>query len=64
MFELMKKKMTTLKALAAATMNILLCHRAIYGGLALCHALGCLMTGEPELYGPMALLYAILALTG
>lgn len=42
----------------------LLCHRAIYTGLALCHVAGCIQTGEPELYGLMAILYALLALRG
>jgi len=44
--------------------TILLHHRAIYAGLSACHGWGCLLTGKPELYGPMAVLYAILALRG
>ena len=60
-FEL-TKTLTTLKTAAAAMMDTLLCHRAIYGGLALCHGFECLLAGEPNLYGVMAFLYAILAL--
>ncbi len=40
----------------------LLGHRAIYTGLAACHASGCVITDKPELYAPMAILYALLAL--
>ena len=39
-------------------------HRALYFGLAICHTAGCILTGKPGLYGPMAFLYAILALRG
>jgi len=40
------------------------CHRAIYGALAACHGLGSVITDKPELYGPMAMLYAIHAIRG
>lgn len=53
-----------LKTLAFACGKALYCHRAIYAGLAVCHGSGCFMTGKPELYGPMAFLYAVLALKG
>ena len=60
MFEPLKHLKTwTMKAF-----TILLHHRAIYAGLSACHGWGCLLTGKPELYGPMAVLYAILALRG
>ena len=42
----------------------LVCHRAIYAGLFACHMSGCFIAEKPELYGPMAALYAILALRG
>jgi hypothetical protein len=44
--------------------RLCLCHRVIYAGLAVCHSSGCFLTGKPELYGPMAVLYAILAVKG
>ncbi|MEM0908603.1 MAG: hypothetical protein AAGJ94_14640 [Pseudomonadota bacterium] len=40
------------------------CHRAIYGALSACHGSGCVITDKPELYAPMALLYAVLAVRG
>lgn len=39
-------------------------HRAVYAGLAISHGSGCIITEKPELYGPMALLYSLLALKG
>ena len=63
MFEL-KERLTTLKTALAHLFAVLTCHRAIYTGLAACHGSGCLITQKPELYGPMAVLYAILALRG
>ena len=60
MFELL----TTLKMRVLKLCALLLCHRAIYAGLSACHGWGCLITEKPELYGPMAVLYAILALRG
>lgn len=60
MFELLKMWKTKLMTAC----SILLCHRAIYAGLCACHGSGCWVTGKPELYGPMAVLYAILALRG
>ena len=53
-----------LKRFAFACGKALYCHRAIYVGLACCHGSGCILTGKPELYGPMAVLYALLALKG
>lgn len=55
---------TKLKTRAIKAVGILLCHRAIYTGLSICHGSGCVITEKPELYGPMAVLYAILALRG
>lgn len=60
MLELLMK----LKSWGALFCALLLCHRTLYAGLAACHGMGCLVTGKPELYGPMALLYALLALRG
>ena len=50
----------TLKTLAAIALG----HRVIYGLLSFAHANGCVMTDYPELYAPMAALYAILAWRG
>ena len=60
MFELL----TTLKIGVLKLCALLLCHRAIYAGQSACHVSGCLITEMPELYGPVAVLYAILALRG
>ena len=60
MFELLKKPKFWVQKLSA----ILFCHRAIYFGLSTCHGSACWITERPELYGPMAALYAILALRG
>ena len=60
MFELL----TTLKMRVLRLFALLFCHRVIYAGLSACHGAGCLITEKPELYGPMAVLYAILALRG
>lgn len=60
MFELLTK----LKTLALMLCATLFCHRAIYAGLSCCHGAGCWLTDKPELYGPMAALYAILAFRG
>jgi hypothetical protein len=59
MFEL-----TKLKYLVLCLAKALYCHRALYAGFALCHGSGCFLTGKPELYGPMAVLYAVLAVKG
>jgi hypothetical protein len=60
MFESMMK----LKYWTLLCCSVLFCHRALYAGLAGCHGAACWLTDKPELYGPMALLYAILALRG
>ena len=63
----MFEPMTTIQRLKdkiAALADVLFCHRAIYAGLSLCHGSACIVTEKPELYGPMAALYAILALRG
>ena len=60
----MSELLTKLKMRVLKLCALLLCHRVIYAGLCACHASGCLITGKPELYGPMAILYAILALRG
>lgn len=60
----MKELIETLKNGVASFCAIFLCHRAIYAGLSVCHGSGCVLTEKPELYGPMAALYAILALKG
>lgn len=61
MFESLKR-LLKLKTLGNSLADALVCHRTIYSGLAICHGLGCILTDYPELYGPMAVLYAILAL--
>ena len=60
----MFEPLTTLKLWLRMLYALLVCHRVIYAGLATCHGLGCLITDKPELYGPMAVLYVILALRG
>lgn len=60
----MNELKNTLKTNAANLCLALVCHRAIYAGLSVCHGAGCMLTGKPELYGPMAILYAILAVKG
>jgi hypothetical protein len=57
-------ELSKLKNCGIRFVNALRSHRAIYTGLAICHGYGCVLTGRPELYGPMALLYALLALKG
>ena len=63
MFELMTR-LNKVKAAFLWVASLLFCHRMIYLALSLCHGSGCLITEKPELYGPMAALYAILALRG
>lgn len=63
MFELLKF-LTPPRTLAVKLVQSLFCHRAIYAELAICHGSACLTTGEPALYGTMAVLYAILAVRG
>lgn len=60
MFEPLKNVETWAQLVCAK----LFCHRAIYAGLSGCHGAACWLTKKPELYGPMAVLYAILALRG
>jgi len=40
-----------------------LCHRSLYGQLCGCHSFAAWATGKPEIYVPMALVYAVLAWT-
>lgn len=63
MFKL-KKIQTTLKSRVVSWGEFLFCHRALYTGLSICHGLGCILTEKPELYGPMAFFYVILAYRG
>lgn len=58
------KTLSNWKNRAGPIAKALVCHRAIYAGLALCHGSGCFLTEKPELYGPMALFYTVLALRG
>jgi hypothetical protein len=60
MFELRTKLKSCVLMLCASMFR----HRVIYAGLSGCHGAGCWITDKPELYGPIALLYAILALRG
>jgi len=39
----------------------LCCHRRIYAGLGLWHGFAAVVTGKPEVYLPMAVLYLLLA---
>lgn len=55
-------RMLHLTSLVIRLLQAVYCHRAIYAGLALCHGTECLTTGKTALYGPMALLYLLLAL--
>ena len=57
MLNQLKKTLKTFVAIALG-------HRVIYGLLSFAHANGCVMTDYPELYAPMAALYAILAWPG
>lgn len=49
---------------AAKLLALLTSHRSVYAGLGACHGYGCLVTGKPELYGAMLILYGILAIRG
>ncbi|MGZ0189685.1 MAG: hypothetical protein ACKVH0_17055 [Alphaproteobacteria bacterium] len=60
----LKKRLTILKTTVMHLLPVLPRHRIIYLGLATCHGSGSLITQKPEFYGPMAVLYAILALRG
>lgn len=60
MLELLK----TWKSRLLTACAFVFCHRAIYAGLSACHWSGVWVTDKPQLYGPMAVLYAILALRG
>lgn len=53
-----------MKTAVVKTFEVLVSHRAIHAGLSACHGMGCVITDRPELYGPLAALYAILALRG
>lgn len=46
------------------TINAVLCHRSLYGQLSGCHLFAAYATGKPEVYLPMAALYAVLAGSG
>jgi hypothetical protein len=54
----------SLKSAALRLAKALVCHRAIYIGLAICHGSACVMTSHPEVYAPIAGLYLVLAVTG
>lgn len=54
--------LSRLKVKLKKIVAVLLCHRALYAFLSFCHANGCMMTDYPELYAPMAVAYAIMAL--
>jgi hypothetical protein len=49
---------------AAALWARITTHRALYAGLSMAHAQGCWLTEYPQLYAPMAVLYAVLAWRG
>jgi hypothetical protein len=45
-------------------MGTLLSHRALYAGLCACHVWAAVVTLKPGAYGPMAVLYLLLAVRG
>jgi hypothetical protein len=59
-----RKRLYSLNTAIRGFVRRLFCHRMIYAGLTVCHAFGCAITDKPQLYGPMAVLYAILAVLG
>ena len=48
----------------AKKMKWCVCHHALYGGLTACHGWAAYATQKPEIYVPMAVLYAVLAWRG
>jgi len=60
----LKSRLENLKTAINQHCERVLCHRVIYAGLSLCHGSGCVITDKPELYAPMAALYAILIWRG
>lgn len=58
------KRKLNFNTLVANLVEGMLCHRAIYVGLAITHGSGCILTDKPELYAPIALLYTVLAFRG
>ncbi|MEM1345916.1 MAG: hypothetical protein AAGI34_15230 [Pseudomonadota bacterium] len=60
----MRELLKRLRERAEKICATLFCHRMLHGGLSLCHGAGCWVTDKPELYGPMAVLYAILTVRG
>lgn len=60
----MSELLTNLKKLLLRFCAIISCHRSLYAALSASHGMGCVITNKPELYGPMAALYVILAFKG
>lgn len=60
----MKTLKDTLTHALRSVAGAALCHRGLYGQLSGCHGFAAYATGKPEIYLPMAALYAVLALRG
>ena len=61
MFEPITRQVNVTTKAVKAIADIL-SHRWIYALLAILHGAGCFLTQHPEIYGPMAVLYAALAI--
>ncbi len=60
----MAELVTKMEVIKSNVHALMTCHRLVYTGLSFCHASGCWIAGKPELYAPMAILYAVLAVRG
>lgn len=60
----MKTEDKTLKTKLCKLARAVICDKSLYGQLAGCHGFAALSTEKPEIYLPMAVLYAVLALRG
>ncbi len=57
----MKTEKKSLADRIRAAAKACICHRSLYGQLSGCHGFAAWATGKPEIYVPMAVLYAVLA---
>lgn len=55
----MSKLLIKLKTIVQRYYPILLSNRTIYAGLTVCHGVAASVTEKPEIYVPMAMLYAL-----
>ena len=53
-----------IKTTTAALWARITTHSALHGALSIAHAQGCWLTEYPQLYAPMAVLYAVMAWRG